>query len=64
MRVEIFKGENDRWYWRLVAGNGEIVAMCAGGKERGYVNADAAKRAWENIETAILEYAGVEVEKD
>jgi len=56
MKVEIYKGKNDRWYWRLVAGNGEIVAVCAGGKENGYATEDGATNAWKNVCTKIIDH--------
>ena len=38
MRFQLFQGENLQWYWRLVAANGQIIAI--GGE--GYFNrADA-----------------------
>lgn len=29
-RFEIFKGRDSRFYWRLIAGNGKIVAQSEG----------------------------------
>lgn len=38
MKFVLFQGQNNQWFWRLVAGNGQIIAI--GGE--GYVNrADA-----------------------
>jgi uncharacterized protein YegP (UPF0339 family) len=33
-KCEIYKGENNKWWWRATAANGNIVA----GSTQGYVN--------------------------
>lgn len=38
-RVEVFEGRDGQWYWRAVAGNGEIVSA-----SEGYVSKWNAKR--------------------
>lgn len=40
-RIELFKGRDKQWYWRLRAGNGRIVAI--GGE--GYTRKSSASRA-------------------
>lgn len=33
-KIEIFKGKKQQWYFRLVAGNGKIVAQSEGYQSR------------------------------
>lgn len=47
---EIFKGSQERYYWRLVGGNGEIVAQ-----SEGYANRSNAKRAIAQVKQMIAD---------
>lgn len=41
MKFEIYQGKDKKWYWRVRADNGKIVADGA----QGYANKGSAKRA-------------------
>jgi uncharacterized protein YegP (UPF0339 family) len=40
IQLEIFQGEDEQWYWRGQAENGEVVAM-----SEGYTRKDDAREA-------------------
>lgn len=46
MRFEVFKGKKWKWYWRLVAQNGRVIAD--GGQ--GYSTRQNARRAVTNLQ--------------
>lgn len=43
-KIEILPAENGEWYWRLVAGNGEIIATSGETFTRKWSAKRAAKR--------------------
>ena len=45
MYGEIFKGKGDQYYWRLLAGNGRVIAI--GGES--YSKLGNAQRAWQRF---------------
>jgi uncharacterized protein YegP (UPF0339 family) len=49
MRFEVFKSKNKKWYWRLVAQNGRIIAD--GGQ--GYATRQNARRAVSNLQSNL-----------
>ena len=55
MTIEIYKAKNARYYWKAIAGNGEIIATCAGGKQRGYARKADALRAWRRLCQLIVD---------
>lgn len=57
MKFELFKGTNGQWYWRYVAGNGQIVAM--GGE--GYVNRSDAIHGMDLVRNHALAAARYEL---
>lgn len=48
-RFEAFKGRNGLWYWRLVAGNGEVVAQ-----SEAYASRRNAIRAVNDVRVAVV----------
>lgn len=46
MRVEIFEGKDNRFYWSAYSRNGEIIATSAGGQSRGYSRRADTKKAF------------------
>jgi uncharacterized protein YegP (UPF0339 family) len=47
--VTTFRGRNRKYFWRLKAGNGEIVADSA----EGYASKSNARRAWTTVKRGI-----------
>jgi uncharacterized protein YegP (UPF0339 family) len=45
MKVQIYQGKNKKWYWRVVARNGRIIADGA----QGYASKANVKRAFRNF---------------
>jgi len=45
-KFELYKGSNDHFYWRLKAGNGEIILT-----SQGYKSKDAAENGIESVKT-------------
>ena len=60
MKFEIFEGRNKKWYWRLIAANGKIVAD--GGQ--GYSTSQNTRRAVIKLKTMLVEkgIAGIPLE--
>jgi len=54
--IEIFEGIDEQWYWRAVAGNGEIVAQ-----SEAYTRKDDAESAAEDTFPGVEQH---EVEAD
>jgi uncharacterized protein YegP (UPF0339 family) len=48
-KIETFQGEDEQWYWRLVASNGQIISI--GGE--GHPRRQNAVRAAENVKKTI-----------
>lgn len=50
MKFEIYEGRNKKWYWRLKAHNGKIIAD--GGQ--GYSTSQNARRAIGKLKTVLV----------
>jgi len=59
MKAIIYEGIDGRWYWRLKAANGRIVADGS----QGYVSASNAKRALTDIVLGVKNFrlSGIKV---
>lgn len=53
-KLEVFKGKNKRWYWRLVAKNHQIVCSSDGGKAGGYPTKKSATHAAKRSRAMML----------
>ena len=52
MKFEYWQSEKDgRWYGHLIARNGKIVAVLAGGKSGGYARKRSLLHTWGRIDT-------------
>lgn len=52
-QYQIFKGQDDQWYWRLIAKNSETVCVSEGFKRRaGAIR--AAKKMPELAQTTVI----------
>jgi uncharacterized protein YegP (UPF0339 family) len=49
MRFEVYQGKGGRWYWRLVARNGKIIADGS----QGYSESQNARRAVLNLKKRL-----------
>jgi uncharacterized protein YegP (UPF0339 family) len=58
-RVEVYRGKDKKWYWRMRAGNGKIVADGSQGYASKAGGEKAAKKLMEDIQLAS---ADIEVE--
>ncbi len=56
--AEVYRGTNHRWYWRLKAANGQIIASSAGGKANGYSNQYNAARGFNTVARAFDQLVG------
>ena len=58
MKFEVYQGRNKKWYWRLLAANGEIISD--GGQ--GYSTSQNARRAVNRLVAAIRDGRMIMVE--
>lgn len=57
--AEVYRSPaNHRWYWRLKAANGQVIATSAGGKANGYSNQYNAIRGFNTVAVAFARLVG------